>query len=66
MKIRLLLIISSLMFISCELSPCDCYNAELYNDKETIKKCDDKLSKMTQSEQVEFNKKFVKCNTNSN
>ena len=60
-KILLLSIVISFTFISCEVSPCDCARAEMYNDSETKQECDEKRSSMTQSEEIEFNKEAVKC-----
>ena len=60
-KIILLSIAISFTFISCEVSPCDCARAEMYNDTETEQECDEKRSSMNQSEELEFNKEVVKC-----
>ena len=46
---------------SCEVSPCDCARANMNNDRSTLEECDEKLEKMTQSEQLEFNKEVVNC-----
>ncbi len=58
--ILLLSIVISFTFISCEVSPCNCARAEMYNDSETKQECDEKRSSMTQSEEIEFNKEAVK------
>lgn len=59
--ILLLLLFISFSFISCGVSPCDCARAEINNDSETKKKCDEKTSSMSQSEELEWNKETVKC-----
>ena len=59
--ILFLFLFSSFFLFACNVSPCDCAQAQINNDKKTIKKCDEKVSKMSESEQLDFNKQMVNC-----
>ena len=63
MKTRVILFISvsSFLLTSCTVSPCSCANAQLNNDKEMIKKCNEKRDKMTEEEQYKWNMEIVSC-----
>lgn len=65
-KILSLFAILSFTFISCDVSPCDCARAEVYDDAQTKQKCDEKRSSMTQSEEREFNMEAVRCISQGN
>jgi hypothetical protein len=50
-----------MLMTSCGLGPCDCAEAEFRNDTKTIQKCNEKTSKMTQSEREKWYKKEAEC-----
>ena len=46
---------------SCGVTPCKCADAALNNDTKTIKKCEEKVSKMTKEESVKWAKAEAEC-----
>ena len=51
----------AMLLTSCGLTPCNCADAQLRNDTEKIKKCEEKVSKMTKEERDQWYKKEADC-----
>jgi len=62
LKKQIFILLSMLLFSGCgDVSACDCANAAVYDNEETLKKCREKEAKMTRKEQYDWNLEKVNC-----
>jgi hypothetical protein len=54
-------VLIALFLASCSVSPCDCARAQATNDAKTLKKCEEKVNKMSQEESIKWYKKEAAC-----
>lgn len=59
-KIFLILVLG-ITVTSCGVSACDCSEAAINNDNDVWKECQEKMSKMSYDEKVDFQNLMVKC-----